>query len=114
FDIGTNTHARTEAWAIVCSYNHTRCIPKRQGMDKVTNQYGKPLSAVYLRNARYRFHIAVTGNGLDTHRLWEVLYLGSVPIVMTSVLDKLYENLPVLIVQSWHQVGSITWLESEW
>jgi hypothetical protein len=48
--------------------------------------------------------ISPRGNGLDTHRLWEALYLGSLPIVKTSSLDLLYQNLPVLIVQEWEQV----------
>jgi hypothetical protein len=51
-----------------------------------------------------QFVASPRGNGLDTHRLWEALYLGSYPIVKTSTLDSLYEDLPVVIVQDWNQV----------
>jgi hypothetical protein len=50
------------------------------------------------------FVISPRGNGLDTHRLWEALYLGSIPVVKTSSLDPLYEGLPVLIISDWEEV----------
>ncbi len=50
------------------------------------------------------FVIAPRGNGLDTHRLWEALYLGSIPVVKSSSLDPLYRDLPVLIVKDWTEV----------
>jgi hypothetical protein len=40
------------------------------------------------------------GNGLDTHRVWEALYLGAVPVLERSPLDPLYSDLPVLLVDS--------------
>lgn len=54
--------------------------------------------------ATAHFTISPRGNGLDTHRLWEALYLGSIPIVKTSSLDPLYENLPILIIQNWESL----------
>ncbi len=39
--------------------------------------------------AASNFSISPRGFGLDTHRLWESLYLGTVPIVKTSSLDSL-------------------------
>jgi hypothetical protein len=52
------------------------------------------------------FVISVRGNGLDTHRFWESLYLGAIPIVKTSSLDSLYKDLdlPVLIIDDWESV----------
>ena len=54
--------------------------------------------------ARSEFVISPRGNGLDTHRLWEALYVGSVPVVRTSSLDSLYEGLPVLIIPEWEDL----------
>jgi hypothetical protein len=51
-----------------------------------------------------KFTIAPRGNGLDTHRLWEALYLGSIPVVKTSSLDPLFEGLPVLIINDWSEL----------
>jgi hypothetical protein len=44
------------------------------------------------------------GNGLDCYRTWEALILGSIPIVKTSSLDRLFEDLPVLIIDNWSQL----------
>lgn len=52
----------------------------------------------------YAFVASPHGVGLDCHRTWEAMALGSVPIVKTSPLDSLYEDLPVLIVDSWESV----------
>jgi len=59
----------------------------------------------YIREiASSQFVLAPRGNGLDTHRLWETLYMGSYPIIKTSSLDPLLEGLPVVIVADWNDV----------
>jgi hypothetical protein len=50
------------------------------------------------------FEIAPRGIAWDTYRLWESLYVGTIPIVRTSPLDGLYSGLPVLIIQDWKEV----------
>ena len=51
------------------------------------------------------FVICPFGGGYDTHRLWETLILGSIPIVKSSGLDPLLKDLNVLIVQSWSDLS---------
>jgi hypothetical protein len=57
-----------------------------------------------LRLAEYEFCICPEGNGVDTHRLWECLYLEVVPIVIesdfTTILKSL--NIPIFVLNSWH------------
>jgi hypothetical protein len=53
----------------------------------------------------YAFVISPHGNGLDCHRTWEALCLGCIVIVKTSKIDKLYEELPVLIVNDWKDIN---------
>lgn len=66
---------------------------------------GKKDLKAYLQDvANSKFVFSPQGNGFDCHRTWEALYLGAIPIVKTSTLDKLYEGLPVLIVNDWHEV----------
>jgi hypothetical protein len=48
--------------------------------------------------------ISPRGNGLDCHRTWEILLMGSYPVVKTSTLDVLYTDFPVIIVKNWNQV----------
>jgi hypothetical protein len=45
--------------------------------------------------------LSARGNGLDCHRTWELLLLGSIVITRTSPLDPLFEDLPVAIVKDW-------------
>jgi len=49
----------------------------------------------------YAFALAPAGHGIDTHRLWEILQMQSIPIVVSSTLDNLYSQLPVIILQNW-------------
>jgi len=60
----------------------------------------------YLKDVASSFFILTPrGNGVDTHRIWEAFYLGSVAIVKTSSLDTLYADLPVIIVKDWKEVN---------
>jgi hypothetical protein len=60
----------------------------------------------FKNQTEYAFVVSPHGNGLDCHRTWEALCLGCIPIVKTSVLDPLYEDLPVLIVKDWSDVNN--------
>ncbi len=59
----------------------------------------------YLKElSQYRFCLCIRGNGLDTHRFWESLYLGVIPVVykceeLNNMLDYLKEkNVPFFII----------------
>jgi hypothetical protein len=52
----------------------------------------------------YAFVLSPFGNGMDCHRTWESICLGSVPIVKAPNFRKLFEDLPVLIVNNWSDV----------
>jgi hypothetical protein len=58
--------------------------------------------------SEYAFVISPHGNGLDCHRTWEAIALGSIPIVKTSPLDPLFEGLPVWIVNDWNQINNVS------
>ena len=47
-----------------------------------------------------KFVLCPIGNGLDTHRIWESLYLGSIPVVEKHLTYKTTTNLPVLKTDS--------------
>ena len=53
---------------------------------------------------QYAFVISPHGNGLDCHRTWESIALGCIPIVKTSGIDSLFDDLPVWIVHDWSEV----------
>ena len=49
------------------------------------------------------FVVCPRGNGLDTHRVWEALYLGAIPIVKKSEYFAALRGWPVWIVESWDE-----------
>lgn len=58
------------------------------------------------RLAQYKFCVCPEGNGVDTHRLWEALYLGCMPIVMNTPFTRVINyytrgELPLVIIDSW-------------
>lgn len=59
---------------------------------------------------RYSFVACPPGNGLDTHRMWEALYLGCVPIVLRSELAEECKRLglPVWIVDDYGELEEAT------
>lgn len=56
------------------------------------------------KQINFAFVICPHGGGLDCHRNWEALCLGCIPIVKTSAINNLYNDLPVLIVDDWQNI----------
>ena len=53
----------------------------------------------------HKFTLCPEGNGMDTHRPWETLYLGSFPIVTRRRFTEFFaEQLPFLIIDDWKQI----------
>jgi len=62
------------------------------------------------RLSEYEFCICPEGNGVDTHRLWEALYVKTIPIVIKSdFTDVLLENnVPIVVLDDWSQLDECT------
>ena len=55
--------------------------------------------------ATYRYCICVEGNGLDTHRFWECLYLGVIPIcVKNEWTDRNCNEYPMIVLNNWNEL----------
>jgi hypothetical protein len=50
------------------------------------------------------FVLSPPGNGLDCYRAWEALIFGSIPVMFSTSIDCLFDNLPVIIVKDWNEV----------
>ena len=48
--------------------------------------------------ASHRFVLCPRGNGIDTHRMWEALYVGSIPVVERHPALESFSDLPILFV----------------
>ena len=97
FSVASNMGVRGPAWNHFCNNTGKRtlshCIFEAM-----------PLSALYRLVSSSRFVLSPHGAGLDCYRTYEALYLGAYVVVRKSSLDKIYENLPVLIVDEWADV----------
>jgi hypothetical protein len=90
FDINTNRDKRTSC------YNS---IIKKLPFLNIISTYDN-----FKRLSEYEFCICPEGNGVDTHRFWEALYLKCVPIVINSPFINIIKkntNLPMIILNSW-------------
>ena len=58
----------------------------------------------YVMMSQYKFVLSPPGAGMDCHRTWEALYIGCIPIVITSKIDELYEELPIVVVNDWNEI----------
>lgn len=55
------------------------------------------------------------GNGIETHRFWETLYMGGVPIVVrNSFTESLYRKFPIIELNSWNDLKDVDLIEHKW
>lgn len=52
----------------------------------------------------HKMIVCPEGNGPDTHRFWEVLYLNRVPIARLSKATEAFTSLPVVWVKDWAEL----------
>lgn len=68
----------------------------------------------YLERMRQCAFVACPrGNGVDTHRVWEALYMGSVPIIIKHNWNKAFRNLRIAFIDTWEQVTT-EWIQTEY
>jgi hypothetical protein len=52
-----------------------------------------------------KFVFCPRGNGIDTHRIWESLYMGSIPVVKYENTHHLFIDLPILFIKDWNEIS---------
>jgi hypothetical protein len=65
-----------------------------------------PPAVIYDKTLESRYALCPRGCGVDTHRFYECIYLGCVPIVLrtNTAFDRLYAAFPCLVVERWTDV----------
>lgn len=58
---------------------------------------------------RHRFCLCPRGNGIDSHRFWEALYLDAIPVVVRPDWIASYSEFPVLLLNSWDELPLVDW-----
>jgi hypothetical protein len=83
-------------------------VPCKQAADALKLPKNKPLQYIeYLKDLQqHKFCLCPSGNGLDTHRLWECLYLKVIPIIVDSTYISHYsKDLPIYLLKKWEDLN---------
>ena len=69
-----------------------------------------PEHEAWLREqTKYRFVFSPPGNGMDCHRTWEMVLVGVIPILRTTIIDSIFVSLQAvgraLVVDNWDVVN---------
>lgn len=55
---------------------------------------------------QHKFVLCPAGNGIDSHRIWEALYTGTIPVVQSNPVFREFRDLPVMFVEDLMRVES--------
>jgi hypothetical protein len=110
FSVTTNNHARGRVLSELGK------LDKRFRINFETPEFTAKKRIEYLRNLRSNvMTVCPEGNGVDTHRLWETLYMGGVPIIISDpLIVNLVSDLPVIVLNNWSELQNINLLEAQW
>jgi len=92
FNISTNHQYRSKIKNICINSSHIDW-----------EEYNLSLTEFFNKILEYEAVICPIGNGVDTHRLWEVLYSNRIPITIkvgNFKIYELYEKLPIILLDS--------------
>ena len=79
-----------------------RIIKERVEPVAYTSNYHDYLSLL----STYKYAICPEGNGIDTHRFWECLYLGVIPICLKNKVTNYYaKKLPIVLLNDWRELS---------
>ena len=102
--IGTNVKQRKEPYELFEGKPWVTAVRGHNGVN-----FAGYIDDIY----NHKFTICPEGNGIDTHRTWECLYVGSIPILKRHPNFRFYTDLPICFVDEWRGVTS-TFLINEY
>lgn len=93
-EIATNPNEREASYRIFKNLGFATTVFKK----KSYLDYIKDMKA-------HKFVLCPEGNGFDTHRAWEALYMGAIPIVKKRVFTEMFSRImPMFIVEDWKMI----------
>ena len=94
-NIGTNPEKRAMLYRTHKKKFWVTCVKGKNG-----KHFDKYLDNIY----NHSFVICPEGNGMDTVRTWECLYMNTIPIEKRNINNQFYTDLPICFVDSWKEV----------
>ena len=106
-----NTHpSRSEVVNVCKNLKYVTC--------EISNDHqsinNKPYELYTNNIKKHKMVVCPRGNGVDCHRIWEVLYLNRVPIVKRENHLKYFESLPILFLDSWDELNNLELLNRKY
>ena len=98
FDRSTHAPVRDPLWRMLVAAHETGGDPNPRLLLAGPTL---PVHQLYRRMLEMAAMLCPRGNGRDTLRAWETLYLGRLVVTVHSTLDPLFERLPVLLLDRW-------------
>jgi hypothetical protein len=86
----SQVYRKKKVKSIYVNINPTTYFYRKNILDKINEKGQLKVStnkpyAEYLRElAEHSFCLCIRGNGIDTHRFWESLYLGVIPVIINN------------------------------
>ena len=92
FDINTNVKERSNVFNAF------------DGKDFVLKSQRKPFKDYLSDLKASKFCISPPGAGIDCHRIWESIAVGTIPIVENCHNVSFHSKMPIMIIEDWNQV----------
>ena len=65
----------------------------------------RPYKEYLIELKRHKYAICPEGNGIDTHRFWECLYMNTIPICLKNTLTEYYKQyFPIIVLNDWKEL----------
>jgi len=108
--ISEYTKNNTKEFLVYKNFIKSTNINDRTIVDEITTKNGIAMSthttfSTYLDFlSKSIFAISPPGNGIDCHRIWECLYLKTIPIVKYHIQLKAFKDFPIFFIDNWNDV----------
>lgn len=87
-------------------FDHFASMASSQSWITLENPDDQGGGEKYLQNLiSHKFVLCPPGNGVDTHRMWESLAAGAIPVVLRSMAMEPFKELPILFVDRYQDVS---------
>ena len=101
FTIGTNIVERQKCYNALKDKEWIKC------------EFKMSLKTFYEKIKKSKYVISPVGAGYDCYRVYESLFLDSIPIIKRNPLSDFYDKIPVFQINSWEDLTE-EYLESNW
>ena len=94
FEVNTNFFYRTKILKKLSDLNWIEIERQKVNL----NEYVKKLNT-------FKYILCPEGNGIDTHRVWESIYAGAIPVVKKNIFYEQIKDLPIVMVDELDEIN---------